>query len=73
MSGSHFSLANIPFGIGSSTAHKSKSPVTRLEDTVIFLDELVNYGLLSSLPSEATDSFFQVGLHLELGESAIFD
>ncbi|KAL2066180.1 hypothetical protein VTL71DRAFT_2251 [Oculimacula yallundae] len=52
MFASHFSIANIPYGIASSAAHPAKSPATRIEDTVIFLDELVNNKLLDSLPSE---------------------
>jgi fumarylacetoacetase len=36
----HFSINNIPFGIASSSSHAHKSVATRLEDTVIFLDEL---------------------------------
>jgi fumarylacetoacetase len=40
MSKSHFSIKNIPFGIGSSSNHPARTVVTRFEDTVIFLDEL---------------------------------
>lgn len=39
----HFSINNIPFGIASSSSHAHKSVATRLEDTVIFLDELARY------------------------------
>jgi fumarylacetoacetase len=47
MHASHFSLENIPFGIASSQNHPKKTVVTRLEDNVIFLDELAT---LSSHP-----------------------
>jgi len=60
MYASHFSTANIPYGIASSAAHPGKSPATRIEDTVIFLDELVKHGLLKSLPSEVTQAFSEV-------------
>ncbi|EPE34793.1 FAH [Glarea lozoyensis ATCC 20868] len=36
----HFSLNNLPFGIASSTAHPTRCVVTRLRNTVIFLDGL---------------------------------
>jgi hypothetical protein len=39
----HFSINNIPFGIASSSSHAHKSIATRLEDTVIFLDELAKH------------------------------
>ena len=39
---SHFSEKNIPFGIASSETHKEPQAVTRLGNTVIFLDDLVN-------------------------------
>lgn len=38
----HFSEKNIPFGIASSTSHKQPQAVTRLGNTVIFLQDLVN-------------------------------
>jgi fumarylacetoacetase len=37
----HFSLANIPFGIASAKGHTESQPVSRIENTVIFLQELV--------------------------------
>ncbi|KAJ5318078.1 hypothetical protein PENANT_c004G11012 [Penicillium antarcticum] len=49
----HFSLANIPFGIASSPKHLSPQCVTRLENTVIFLDVLQQSGVfvnISGLP-----------------------
>ena len=38
----HFSEKNIPFGIASSETHKEPHAVTRLGNTVIFLQDLVN-------------------------------
>ncbi|RBR26698.1 uncharacterized protein FIESC28_00481 [Fusarium coffeatum] len=38
----HFSEKNIPFGIASSESHKEPQAVTRLGNTVIFLQDLVN-------------------------------
>lgn len=40
----HFSQNNIPFGIASSDKH-GKQPVTRIDDTVIFLHSLLGHGL----------------------------
>lgn len=60
MFASHFSVRNIPFGIASSKAHPQQSAATRIEDTVIFLDELAKHNLLSSLPASAIDAFSQV-------------
>ena len=36
----HFSLANLPYGIASSSAHPEKAVATRLHDFVIFLADL---------------------------------
>ncbi|KAB5545588.1 fumarylacetoacetase [Coniochaeta sp. 2T2.1] len=36
----HFSIANIPFGIASSSSHPRPAPATRLEDVVFFLADL---------------------------------
>lgn len=60
MFASHFSAHNIPFGIASSEGHPSRSAATRLEDTVIYLDELAKHDLLYVLPKEALDAFSQV-------------
>jgi fumarylacetoacetase len=56
----HFSLANIPFGIASSTVHPAKSVVTRLCDDVIFLDRLVEANVLSDLSLELIEALSQV-------------
>lgn len=36
----HFSIANIPYGIGTSHGRSERAVVTRLHDKVFFLDEL---------------------------------
>jgi fumarylacetoacetase len=38
----HFTEKNIPFGIASSQSHKNPQAVTRLGNTVIFLNDLIN-------------------------------
>lgn len=40
----HFSLKNIPFGIASSKKHVTPQVVTRIENTVIFLNDLAQAG-----------------------------
>lgn len=47
--GSHFSIANIPFGVASSKSRPSRQCVTRLENTVIFLAELQRQGLFAGI------------------------
>jgi fumarylacetoacetase len=56
----HFSFENIPYGIASSSSHPQKSVATRLGDQVIFLDQLVKFGLLLSLPESTTKTFYKV-------------
>ncbi|KAK0127673.1 hypothetical protein ONS96_007192 [Cadophora gregata f. sp. sojae] len=63
MYASHFSIANIPYGVASSVAHPAKSPATRIEDTVIFLDELAKIEAFSSLPSEVAKAFSESTLN----------
>ncbi|RSL82382.1 hypothetical protein CEP51_005199 [Fusarium floridanum] len=46
----HFSDQNIPFGIASSSKHQNPQAVTRLGNTVLFLSDLQDHGLFSSLP-----------------------
>jgi hypothetical protein len=60
MEADQFSLANIPFGIARSSTHPNQSVVTRLGNTVIFLVGLCDAGLLPTLPSETTKTFYQV-------------
>lgn len=69
MFASHFSIANIPFGIGNSATHPSKSPVTRIENTVIFLDELAKHGLFSALPSGVIQTLSEVCSDVTLRKS----
>lgn len=56
----HFSLANIPFGIASSVAHPTKSVVTRLQDNVIFLDQVAEAKALKGLSEDLIESLSQV-------------
>ncbi|RSM17871.1 hypothetical protein CDV31_003297 [Fusarium ambrosium] len=46
----HFSEQNIPFGIASSSKHQDPQAVTRIGNTVLFLADLQDHGLFSSLP-----------------------
>lgn len=46
---SHFSLANIPFGVASSNDHSNPQCVTRLENNVIFLAELQRAGVFAEV------------------------
>ena len=62
----HFSIKNIPFGIASSSSHPEKSVVTRFEDSVLFLDELVNLEPLKSLSEETKRTFSQVSKMLTI-------
>ncbi|KAJ5524149.1 hypothetical protein N7494_010799 [Penicillium frequentans] len=48
---SHFSIANIPFGVASSNNHPEPQCVTRLENKVIFLGVLQQSGLFAGVPS----------------------
>ncbi|KAJ5536084.1 hypothetical protein N7513_009270 [Penicillium frequentans] len=48
---SHFSIANIPFGVASSNNHPEPQCVTRLENKVIFLGVLQRSGLFAGVPS----------------------
>lgn len=48
---SHFSIANIPFGVASSNNHPEPQCVTRLENQVIFLGVLQRSGLFAEVPS----------------------
>ncbi|KAJ5919636.1 hypothetical protein N7454_009471 [Penicillium verhagenii] len=47
----HFSIANLPFGVASSTNHADPQCVTRLENQVIFLDVLQTSGLFVKVPN----------------------
>ncbi|KAJ5907154.1 uncharacterized protein N7473_004070 [Penicillium subrubescens] len=48
---SHFSLANIPFGVASSNSHPSPQCVTRLENNIIFLADLQRTGVFAEVAS----------------------
>ena len=49
--GSHFGIENIPFGIASSDKHNHPQAVTRIENNVIFLADIVQSASdLQSLP-----------------------
>ncbi|KAJ5851430.1 uncharacterized protein N7529_010815 [Penicillium soppii] len=60
---SHFSLANIPFGVASSQEHPSPRCVTRLENTVIFLDVLQQTGAFAKVAGLPNDVFDQSTLN----------
>ncbi|KAF7715703.1 Uncharacterized protein PECH_008531 [Penicillium ucsense] len=56
---SHFSLANIPFGVASSKSHPTPQCVTRLENNVIFLADLQRAGAftgVAGLPESIFDN-----------------
>jgi len=42
--GHHFSVKNIPFGIASSGKHSNKQAATRIENNVVFLNDLAQAG-----------------------------
>ncbi|RJE18801.1 fumarylacetoacetate hydrolase [Aspergillus sclerotialis] len=46
---SHFSTKNFPFGIASSSNHTTPQCVTRVSNTVVFLDTLQNAGLFNHI------------------------
>ncbi|GAB7351471.1 hypothetical protein MBLNU459_g2129t1 [Dothideomycetes sp. NU459] len=47
----HFGVENIPFGIASGAAHHEPQAVTRYEDTIIFLADLISHSVeLQQLP-----------------------
>ncbi|KAJ5831825.1 hypothetical protein N7474_000136 [Penicillium riverlandense] len=46
----HFSINNIPFGVGSSVNHPVPQCVTRLERAIIFLGDLQQSGAFSHVP-----------------------
>jgi hypothetical protein len=45
----HFSVRNVPFGIASSTSHSNPQAVTRLGNSVIFLNDCHNAGLFDGV------------------------
>ncbi|KAF3396434.1 Fumarylacetoacetase [Penicillium rolfsii] len=60
---SHFSLANIPFGVASSNSHPSPQCVTRLENNVIFLADLQRSGVFAQVASLPEGIFEQSSLN----------
>jgi len=63
----HFSIANIPYGIASSSQHPRPFPVTRLQDNVFFLNDL---GL--DCGPELKQAFLEVSLLSAPGLRQIF-
>lgn len=59
--GSHFGIENIPFGIASSNKHTSPQAVTRFENKVIFLADLVQH--VSELQSLSSGIFSEPTLN----------
>lgn len=67
---SHFGIENIPFGIAKSTNHPRPQAVSRYENTVIFLADLVeSVPQLKSLPSQVFEEP-SLNLFAGLGRSA---
>ncbi len=55
----HFSIRNIPFGVASADSHPKPEPVTRLGNSVVFLNACNNAGLfmfIRELPEDIFDS-----------------
>lgn len=55
---SHFSIANIPFGVASSKKHESPQCATRLDNKVFFLGDLQRGGVfngIAGLPESVFD------------------
>jgi len=68
---SDFGLANIPFGIASSTKYPVPQPVTRLYNIVIFIRPLISTGLLSvTAEAEAAMSSSSLNQFASLGRKA---
>lgn len=64
---SHFSLANVPFGIYSASASGERRPATRIGDTVVDLRTLADQGCFDDL-SLPTDIFSKVRHHHAMTE-----
>lgn len=60
---SHFSDRNIPFGIASSKRHAKPQAVTRLGNTVIFLNDLAAVGLFKDVEGLEDEVFNQKDLN----------
>ncbi|KAI5917319.1 fumarylacetoacetase [Camillea tinctor] len=82
----HFSIANIPYGIGSDASHPNKAVVTRLEDNVFFLGDLgldckasiqsaLSQPTLNALVAESKDDLKQLRAAIQkaLSDKSIVD
>lgn len=59
----HFSDRNIPFGIASSSLHEQLQAVTRLGNTVLFLDDLNAAGIFKNVKGLPELAFSQTTLN----------
>jgi hypothetical protein len=59
----HFSVENIPFGVASSKRHGNPQCVTRIENNVIFLQDLANNGFLSEVAGLSSGIFSESTLN----------
>lgn len=55
----HFSVKNIPFGIASSERHKGPQAATRVENTVVFLNDLQDAGFFNGVVGLSKGVFAQ--------------
>ena len=71
--GHHFSVKNIPFGIVSSERHSSKQAATRIENNVVFLNDLAKVGLFKSVEGLPNGVFAESSLNnfAELPKSVV--
>ncbi|PWY92142.1 fumarylacetoacetate hydrolase [Aspergillus heteromorphus CBS 117.55] len=53
----HFTIQNLPYGIASSPTHPTPQCATRLHNTIIFLADLHDAGLFSSIPALPANVF----------------
>ena len=60
---SHFSDRNIPFGIASSKKHPNRQAVTRLADSVLFLADLCEHDLFSTVQGLPDNVFARSALN----------
>jgi hypothetical protein len=59
----HFSVENIPFGIASSQRHENAQCVTRIENSVIFLQDLAANGPLTDVDGLPNGIFSEATLN----------
>ena len=57
----HFGINNIPYGIASSSQHPP-GVVTRLQDSVVFLEPLARTGVLSHFSRELREALGEVSV-----------